>query len=106
MNALPEDAIARVEEQIVSRLLKTYPVPLDPLLYDTSNFFTFIDSSNERRHIAKRGKNKQRRYDLRQIGMALLVSRKHQLPLFHKTYEGNKNDCTVFLNVSVGTDQN
>jgi transposase len=96
MNVLPEDAIARVEEEIVSRLLKTYPVPLDTLLYDTSNFFTFIDSSNERCHIAKRGKNKQRRYDLRQIGMALLVSRKHQLPLFHKTYEGNKNDCTVF----------
>jgi len=33
---------------------------------------------------------------LRQIGLALLVSRKHQLPLFHKTYEGNKNDYTVF----------
>jgi len=96
MNALPEESIPLIEEEIVSRLLKTYNVPLDTLLYDTSNFFTFIDSTNKRCDIPQRGKNKQKRYDLRQIGMALLVSRKHQLPLFHKTYEGNKNDYTVF----------
>ena len=96
MNVLPEEAIPAIEEEIVSRLLKTYNLKLDTLLYDTSNFFTFIDSANERCIIPKRGRNKQKRYDLRQIGMALLVSRKHQLPLFHKTYEGNKNDFTVF----------
>ena len=96
MNALPEESIPGIEEEIVSRLLKTYDVPLDTLLYDTSNFFTFVDSSNKHCDIPQRGKNKQKRYDLRQIGLALLVSRKHQLPLFHKTYEGNKNDYTVF----------
>ena len=96
MNALPEEAISCIEEELVSRLLKIHDIPLDTLLYDTSNFFTFIDSSNTRCEIPKRGKNKQKRYDLRQIGMALMVSRKHQLPLFHKTYEGNKNDYTVF----------
>ena len=96
MNALPEEAIPRIEEEIVARLLEIYDISLDTLLYDTSNFFTFIDSSNKRCAIPQRGKNKQKRYDLRQIGMALLVSRKHQLPLFHKTYEGNKNDYTVF----------
>jgi transposase len=96
MNVLPEETIPGIEEEIVSRLLKTYDIPLDTLLYDTSNFFTFIDSSNKHCDIPERGKNKQKRYDLRQIGLALLVSRKHQLPLFHKTYEGNKNDYTVF----------
>ena len=45
------------------------------------------------------GKNKQKRSDLRQIGLAFLVTRKHQFPLFHKTYEGNKNDVTVFREV-------
>ncbi len=96
MNVLPEEAIPCIEEEIVSRLIKMYDVQLDTLLYDTSNFFTFIDSANKHCDIPKRGKNKQKRYDLRQIGMALLVSRKHQLPLFHKTYDGNKNDYTVF----------
>jgi len=96
MSTLPEEAIPHIEEEIVSRLLKAHNIPLDTLLYDTSNFFTFIDSSNKHCNIPQRGKNKQKRYDLRQVGMALLVSRKHQLPLFHKTYEGNKNDYTVF----------
>lgn len=96
MNAIPEDALASIEEEIVSRMLKSNNVKLDTLLFDTSNFFTFIDSTNERCKIPKRGRNKQKRFDLRQIGMALLVSRQHQLPLFHKTYEGNKNDYCVF----------
>lgn len=96
MNAVPEEAVPLIEKDIVSHLLKIHEAPLDTLLYDTSNFFTFIDSSNVHCEMPQRGKNKQKRYDLRQIGMALLVSRKHQLPLFHKTYEGNKNDYTVF----------
>jgi transposase len=96
MNVLPEHAIPRIEEEIVSCLLKMYDVQLDTVLYDTSNFFTFIDSANKHCEIPQRGKNKQKRYDLRQVGLALLVTRKHQLPLFHKTYEGNKNDYTVF----------
>jgi transposase len=51
---------------------------------------------NEDCELPQRGRNKQKRFDLRQIGMALLVSREGQLPLFHKTYEGNKNDFTIF----------
>jgi len=34
--------------------------------------------------------------DLRQFGLLLLVSRKEQLPLFHKLYQGNLTDRTVF----------
>ena len=30
------------------------------------------------------------------LGLALLVSKEDQFPLFHKTYCGNKNDVTVF----------
>lgn len=96
MNVLPQEAISCIEEEVLSSLLKIYPIPLDTLFYDTSNFFTFIDSSNTHCDIPQRGKNKQKRYDLRQIGLSLLVSRKHQIPLFHKTYQGNKNDLTVF----------
>ncbi len=34
--------------------------------------------------------------DLRQVGLLLLISRKKQLPLFHKLYQGNLTDRTVF----------
>jgi transposase len=63
------------------------------------NFFTFIDSANKRNTIAQRGMNKQKRIDLRQVGMAMLASREKQFPIFHKTYQGNLNDVKVFENV-------
>lgn len=96
MDALPIEAIPKIEEEIVLKLIEKYSIKPDCLFLDTTNFFTFIDSTNERCEIAQRGKNKQRRIDLRQIGMALLVTKDEQFPLFHKTYQGNKNDVTVF----------
>jgi len=99
MDFLPVECIPQIEEEIVKKLIDKYDIQLDCLFYDTTNYFTFIDSQNERCDIAQRGKNKQKRADLRQIGLALLASRKEQLPLFHKTYRGNKNDVTIFKEV-------
>jgi transposase len=96
MNALPTDVIPMIEEELVARLVKCYQIESDCLFFDTTNFFTFIDSTNSHCDLPKRGKNKQKRYDLRQIGMALLVTRKEQFPLFHTVYEGNKADAKVF----------
>lgn len=99
MNAVPEDKISSIEEEIVEALLKQHRLDLSHLYFDTTNFFTFIDSGNTRTDLAKRGRNKQKRFDLRQFGLALLINRHDQLPLFHKLYEGNKNDITVFKEI-------
>jgi transposase len=96
MDCLPEESIPKMEEEILKNVLKEYPLNKDTLFYDTTNFFTFIASQNDRCEIAKRGKNKQKRSDLRQVGMALVVSQNEHIPLLHHTYEGNTNDCEVF----------
>ncbi|EFI33120.1 Transposase [Desulfonatronospira thiodismutans ASO3-1] len=96
MDALPSETIPAIEEEIVDTLYEHGLLSMDTLLYDTSNFFTYIASTNERCTLAKRGKNKQRRIDLRQFGLLLLVSRQDQLPIYHRTYQGNLNDKTVF----------
>jgi len=96
MEAVPVTALPRIEEEIVHTLLAKEKITLDTLLCDTSNFFTYIDSANERCTLARRGKNKQKRMDLRQFGLLLLVSRQDQIPLFHKIYQGNLSDRTVF----------
>lgn len=96
MNTLPSEVIPLIEEELVVKLVELYDVKLDCLFFDTTNFFTFIDSANSHCHLPQRGKNKQKRYDLRQIGLALLVSRKEQFPLFHHTYRGNKHDSVEF----------
>jgi transposase len=69
------------------------------LFYDTTNFYTFVDTDNTRCDIAQRGRNKQKRHDLRQVGLALVVTRKDFIPLFHHTYKGNMNDSVVFRQV-------
>ena len=96
MEALPSQVIPQIEEDIVKTLLEKEQITLDALLCDTTNFFTFIDSTNHRCTVAQRGKNKQKRMDLRQFGLLLVVSRQEQIPIFHKIYQGNLADRTVF----------
>ncbi len=96
MSTVADAAIEKIESEIVKKLVDQSGIKLDSLFFDTTNFFTFIDSMNEHCDLPQRGHNKQKRFDLRQIGMALLVSKDGQLPLFHKTYEGDKNDSKTF----------
>lgn len=99
MDCLPEDAIEKIEVRILNNVLSLYPLGNDTLLYDTTNFYTYIDSANTRCDIAQRGKNKQKRNDLRQVGLAMVVTREDFLPLFHYTYRGNINDTVIFKKV-------
>ena len=96
MHALPADAIPEIEEEIVDSLYEQGLISFDSLLYDTTNFFTYIASTNKRCTLAERGKNKQRRIDLRQFGLLLLVSRGDYIPIYHSVYQGNLNDKDVF----------
>jgi transposase len=99
MDCLPENSIEDVEQEILKKVWQTYDLNTDTLFFDTTNFFTYIDTTNGRCSIAQRGKNKQKRYDLRQVGLALVVSREDFIPLLHHTYKGNMNDTRVFRNV-------
>ena len=99
MDCLPQEAIPKIESELLRQVMTRYDLDLNTLLLDTTNFYTFIDSENIRCDIAQRGKNKQKRSDLRQVGMAMVVTRQDYIPLFHHTYRGNINDCTVFPEV-------
>ena len=96
MDAVPTKSISKIEQELVKKVFEVYKLKSDSLFFDTTNFFTYIDSANRRCSIAKRGKNKQKRYDLRQIGLAMVVTQKDMIPIFHLSYEGNMNDVTVF----------
>jgi len=99
MDSFPEKAIASAEQEILTRLLDIYKIQSDTLFYDTTNFFTYIDTTNTHCDIAQRGKNKQKRNDLRQVGLAMVVSKEDYIPLFHHSYRGNLQDGTVFREV-------
>ena len=100
MDALPVDAIPKIESELLKRVQQIYRVESNTLFFDTTNFFSYIDTTNIRCTIAQRGKNKQKRNDLRQIGLALVVTKEHLIPLFHLTYKGNRNDTAVFKTIA------
>jgi transposase len=96
MDAVTDEVIATAETEIVRRCIDRYGIELRPLIYDTTNFATFIDSANERNTLAQRGHPKGGRRDLRLVGLALCVALDSNIPLCHQTYEGSRNDSTQF----------
>jgi transposase len=72
------------EKQLVSRRL---------MAYDTTNFYTWVASTNQRNRLAQRGHNKQGRHNLRQIGMSYVLDAEHGLSLCHHVYAGNVADA-------------
>ena len=99
MDQLPVERIEPIERDLIADVIERLQIPLDTLLFDATNFFTFIASSNDRCELPARGKQKQKRNDLRQVGVALLCSRQLGVPLWHKTYKGNVADATCFSEV-------
>ncbi len=96
MDQVPVESIAAMEQEIVGRVLERFALPVDTLLFDATNFFTFIASTNARATLPARGHNKQKRDDLRQVGVALLCSRHGGIPLWHQTYGGQVADSKSF----------
>ena len=64
-----------------------------------TNFATYIDSGNDRAPIAQRGHAKQKRNDLRLVGLGLVVSTDGGVPLVSHAYAGNRPDVTQFPEV-------
>jgi transposase len=98
MAVLNEDKIRRIEDEITKRVVGLYEISLDCLLFDNTNFFTYLDTSNPS-SLAKRGHSKQKRSDLKIVGLSLMVSPDHSIPLFHEAYPGNTNDARHFSDV-------
>ena len=96
MDMVSEEAIDAIQERVVSRVRDAFGIDARVLLYDTTNFFTFLATGNERAELPQRGQSKAKRHDLRQVGLALLVTREFQIPLFHRCYRGNVPDVSLF----------
>jgi len=92
MEYLNEEAFERIEKELSSRIIELYDLNTECLLYDITNFYTFIQE-HEGNELPKKGKSKAKRFDLNQINLALLVTKEDGIPLMHHTYEGNRHDA-------------
>jgi transposase len=96
MDLLDEPALEAIEDDLTRKVVTLFHLKLDTLFYDTTNFFTYLASDNDRCELAQRGHSQQRRSDLRQFNLALLVCQDGQIPLCSQVYKGNTVDSTRF----------
>jgi transposase len=81
MDQLDTAQLAAIETRLGRKLVAEFGLDLSSLVVDMTNFATFIDTGNDRAPIAQRGKAKQKRTDLRLVGLALVVTRDGGVPL-------------------------
>ena len=96
MDKINAQTAINIWKRILSAVVEREKIDLSSISYDGTNFYTFIDTFNARCHIAKRGKNKQGRCNLRQVSYALFCSSDGHIPIYYDTYDGNRNDAKQF----------
>ena len=97
MGLLSDTAIESFEDAFTELIVKKYHLSTDCLIYDATNFFTYIDTKSES-ELAQRGHSKEKRFDLKIVGLAMMVTPDFNVPLFHEVYPGNRNDAVEFDN--------
>jgi transposase len=90
------DQVDNIEAALTRAMIDAFDLDTHALILDMTNFATFIDSTNDRAPIAQRGKAKQKRYDLRIVGLGVVATRDGGIPLLSRAYPGNKVDVTQF----------
>ena len=96
MHAVTLDQLEEISQAIAVKIVQSAGVDVSSVALDMTNFATFIDTANGKAPIAQRGKAKQKRGDLRLVGLGLVVTRDGGIPLTWHAYPGNKPDVTQF----------
>ena len=96
MHKLEPAAVAAIWKALLQGVVQREKLDLSSISYDGTNFYTFIDTFNVRCDVARRGKNKQGRDNLRQVSYALFCCADGHLPLYYDVYEGHRNDSKQF----------
>jgi len=96
MRAVSLPQLEEISHRIALAVIRESGVDCSSVALDMTNFATFIDTGNEKAPVAQRGKAKQKRTDLRIVGLGLVVTRDGGIPLTWHAYPGDRPDVTQF----------
>jgi transposase len=96
MHAVTAEQLEKASRAIAVTIVQAGGVDVSSVALDMTNFATFIATANGRAPIAQRGKAKQKRSDLRLVGLGLVVTRDGGIPLTWHAYPGDRPDVTQF----------
>src|SRR5712691_5291730 len=96
MHAVTLEQLEEISRRIALGMVSLHHLDCSSVALDMTNFATFIGTGNGKAPIAQRGKAKQKRSDLRLVGLGLVVTRDGGIPLAWRAYPGDKPDVTQF----------
>jgi transposase len=96
MHAITVEQLEQASQAIAVKIVQGSGIDCSSVALDMTNFATFIATANGKAPIAQRGKAKQKRYDLRLVGLGLVVTRDGGIPLTWHAYPGDRPDVTQF----------
>jgi len=96
MHAVSLEDLEEISRRIALRIVGEFGLDCSAVALDMTNFATFIDTRNDKAPVAQRGKAKQKRSDLRLVGLGLVVTRDGGIPLTWHAYPGDRPDVTQF----------
>jgi transposase len=99
MHAVSLEQLERASEKIAARIVQVSGVDVSSVALDMTNFAAFIATANGKAPIAQRGKARQKRADLRLVGLGLVVTRDGGIPLTWHSYPGDRPDVTQFADM-------
>jgi len=96
MHAITLEQMQQASRAIAARIVQSSEVDVSSVALDMTNFATFIATANGKAPVAQRRKAKQKRTDLRLVGLGLVVTRDGGIPLTWHAYSGDRPDVTQF----------
>ncbi len=99
MDAIDNAQLIEIERRVTAKVIEEFSLDCAALVLDMTNFATYIDSANDKAPIAQRGHAKQKRNDLRLVGLGLVITSDGNVPLVSHAYAGNRPDVTQFADV-------
>ena len=96
MHAVTPSALQEISTKLAAAMIDVFELDTSSVALDMTNFATYIDTTNDKAPIAQRGKAKQKRTDLRLVGLGMVVTRTGGIPLVWHAYPGNRPDVTQF----------
>lgn len=91
---LTEEVIEAIEQKINRKLLTDFKVKMNELLYDPTNFATFINPHEQK--LPRHGHSKEGRHVLNLVSLSVFCTREDGIPIMHRAYPGNRQDATHF----------
>jgi hypothetical protein len=88
------EQLERAQLTIAQAAVIRFALSAEVLAFDSTNFDTHIATTTAG-DLARRGRAKSKRHDLRVVGLGVLVSETGHVPLLHRTYPGNSADQTM-----------